>query len=1317
MSVAKHKTLTFDRELKEGRDYWLERLGRGFEPSGLRPDFERPAVFSPEQDTLEVNFPPSLCEKLTKLTNDSPFLAYTTLLAALKVCLHRYAGAKTVSVGCPPRLRDGAEPPTPNALCVLDEIDPRQSFRQLLLNVRETLIAAAARQSYPFERLVRDLGLANSESRSPLFDISFALRNVHGELPELRQDISMTFESSHGGAISGRVEYRRALFRRESVELFVGHWLNVLDSALADLDRPLARLEMLGESERRRSLYEWNETGRPYSKDKCFHQLFEEHAARTPDAVALGFKDVRLTYAELNARANQLARHLRRSGVGPESLVGISLPRSAELVVALLGVLKAGGAYVPLDVEYPAERVVYMANDARVSVLLTQGGLLKEIPKSEARVICLDDAWERIALESDENPTPLNTPEHPAYVIYTSGSTGRPKGVVVRHGGLSNLADAQEAAFGLSPENRVLQFSSLNFDASIFEIVMALRNGAALYLAPQETLLPGPSLVEFLRDHAITNITVPPSALMVLPREEFPALRTIVVAGEACPAELVTRWAAGRSFFNAYGPTETTVWATAARCEDGGHKPPIGRPIANTQVYVLDAGMEPSPVGAAGELYIGGDGLARGYLNRPGLTAERFVPDSFGPVPGSRLYRTGDLVRFLPDGELEFLGRVDHQVKVRGYRVELGEIEAVISQHAAVRECVVVAREDEPGDKRLVAYVVAESGRGLDVAELRAHVRGQLPDYMVPASFVVLEELPLSPSGKVDRAALPAPEATSTESRRDYVGPRTPVEEVLCGVWGEVLGVEQVGVEEDFFELGGHSLLATQVISRVREGFKVEIALRELFKQPTVRGLAASIEAAMREGHEVNSPPVLPTGRENPLPLSFAQQRLWFVDQLMPDSPFYNIPAAIRLNGLLDIDAFKRSIEELVRRHETLRTTFSERDGLPVQIISDPSSLALRVTDLSHLPHDEREAEARRLTDAEAAESFDLRRGPLLRVKLLRLSEDEHILLLTMHHIVSDGWSMGVLVREMAAIYEAYVAGKEPALEELPIQYADFAVWQRQWLQGEVLERQLSYWREHLTGAPPVLELPTDRPRPSVQTYAGATTGFAVEAEVLEKLKALSRREGATLFMTLLAAFNVLLSRYSGQKDVVVGTNIANRNRAETEGLIGFFINNLVLRTDLSGDPDFRELLGRVREVCLGAYIHQDIPFDKLVEELQPERTLRHNPLFQVMFVLQNAPRSDLRAPGVSFSPFGATRKVSRFDLLLNVFETPQGLYGSLEYNTDLFNASTVERMLEQFRTLLGAVADDPEKEVESLSLMREEASRHLLHEFNVALE
>jgi amino acid adenylation domain-containing protein len=1317
MSVVKHKTLTFDRELKEGRDYWLERLGRGFEPSGLRPDFDRPAVFSPEQDALEVNFPQALYGKLKKLTNDSPFLTYTTLLAALKVCLHKYTGGKTISVGCPPRLRDGAEPPPPNALCILDEIDPRQSFRQLLLNVRETLIAAAARQSYPFERLVKDLGLANSESRSPLFDITLALRNVHGEMPELRQDISMTFELSPGGGGSGRVEYRRSLFRRESVELFVGHWLKVLYSALADLDRPLARLEMLGESERRRSLYDWNETGRPYSKDKCFHQLFEEHAARTPDAAALSFEDVRLTYAELNARANQLARHLRRAGVGPESLVGISLPRSAELVVALLGVLKAGGAYVPLDVEYPAERVAYMANDARVSVLLTRSGLLKEIPKTEARVICLDDEWEQIALENGENPPPLNTPEHPAYVIYTSGSTGLPKGVVVRHGGLSNLADAQKAAFGLEPENRVLQFSSLNFDASIFEIAMALRNGAALYLAPQETLLPGPSLAEFLREHAITNITVPPSALMALPREEFPALQTVVVAGEACPAELVTCWAAGRRFFNAYGPTETTVWATAARCTDGTHKPPIGRPIANTQVYVLDAEMEPSPVGAVGELYIGGEGLARGYLNRPALTAERFVPDSFGSVPGSRLYRTGDLVRYSPGGELEFLGRVDHQVKVRGYRVELGEIEAVVSRHAAVRECVVVAREEGQGDMRLVAYVVAESGQVPDVAELRAQARRQLPDYMVPASFVVLGELPLSPSGKVDRAALPAPEAASAESGRGYVEPRTPVEEVLCGIWGEVLGAGRVGVEEDFFELGGHSLLATQVISRVREAFKVEVALRELFKQPTVRGLAASIEAAMREGHGVNSPPVLPAGRENPLPLSFAQQRLWFVDQLMPDSPFYNIPAAIRLNGLLNIAAFKRSIEELVRRHETLRTTFSERDGLPVQVISAHAPLDVPVTDLSHLPPDEREAEVRRLSDAEAASPFDLTRGPLLRVKLLRLTEDEHVLLLTMHHIVSDGWSMGVLVREMAVLYEAYVAGEGPALDELPIQYADFAVWQRQWLQGETLERQLSYWRKQLEGAPHVLDLPTDRPRPSVQTYEGATTGFAVDVEVMEKLKALSRREGATLFMTLLAAFNVLLSRHSGQKDIVIGTNIANRNRAETEGLIGFFINNLVLRTDLSGNPGFRELLGRVREVCLGAYIHQDIPFDKLVEELQPERTLSHNPLFQVMFVLQNAPRSDLRAPGLSFSPVGSTRKVSRFDLLLNVFETPEGLYGSMEYNTDLFNAATVERMLEQFRTLLGAVADNPEKEVESLSLMQEEASRHLLHEFNVALE
>ena len=1334
MSVSRPRALALNRELKQARDYWVGQLSREIECSGLRTDFERPPGVSLSRSSLRIEFPHDLCAEISKLTNASPLLTFTTLLAALNICLHRYTESRIIVVGCPPRLKDDTSSLEPNALAILVEIDGRETFRQLLLKVRETLVEAISWQSYPCDRLVKDLGLELSDHGCPLFDITLALKNIHGKLPDVNQDIAMTFELTAEGSISGVVDYKDDLFRPESIERFTQHWMNVLGAALKDLNAPIDRIELTSETERRQILNEWNKTAAAYAADKCFHQLFEAQAAQTVTAIAVSFQDTQVTYAELNRRANQFAHYLRAHGVGPEVLVGISLPRSAELIVALLGVFKAGGAYLPLDLSYPKERIAYMMNDARVPVLLTLQKLLPELPDTDAQIICLDGDAESIAAQSIENPVNLSTPENAAYVIYTSGSTGRPKGVVVRHGGLCNLTEAQRRTFAVERDDRVLQFSSLNFDASIFEIVMALRSSATLHLSAAESLMPGSDLLRFLRTHAIGNVTLPPSALMVTAVEDLPALKTIIVAGEACPAELVARWAKGRRFFNAYGPTETTVWATVKQCFGGEDKPPIGRPITNHRAYVLNKQLQPLPIGVSGELYIGGDGLARGYLKGPELTAERFIPDEFSSVAGARLYRTGDLARYRADGELDFLGRIDNQVKIRGYRIELGEIEAALCAVAGVREAVVVARPDAQGEQRLVAYVVGEAA-GLDQSTLRRELGVRLPDYMVPAVIVELDQLPLTANGKVDRRALPEPERMRSQES-EYAAARTPVEELLCGIWAEVLGVERVGVEDNFFELGGHSLLATQVVSRVRETCGVEIALRELFEAPSVRLLAVVVEEARRVDQGVAAPPIVAVERDRELPLSFAQQRLWFLDQLEPHNPFYNIPAVVHLQGALDLRALTEAFTALVRRHESLRTSFAAPEGRPQQVIAAPADFTLTIEDLSdrnveqrlalatELAQQPRDLEAggllvraTELAAAEAQRPFDLEAGGLLRVKLWRLSAEEHVLALVMHHIVSDGWSMGVLVRELVELYASSRTGREAGLEPLAVQYADFAVWQREWLSGDVLERQLVYWSKQLAGAPSLLELPTDFPRPAVKSHRGATVPFNVTAELTADLKQLSQRSGVTLFMTLLAAFDVLLMHYTNQTDIVVGTNIANRNRAETENLIGFFVNNLVLRTDLSGNPAFRELLDRVRNVCLGAYIHQDMPFDKLVEELRPERMLSHNPLFQVMFVLQNAPRTVLEVPGLTFRSISNTRNVSRFDLLVNVFETPDGLQGSAEYSTDLFDASTVKRMLDHYATLLAAVAADPDKPLQSFSLMQETDSQQLIHAFNEVLE
>ncbi|MET0398828.1 MAG: condensation domain-containing protein, partial [Longimicrobiaceae bacterium] len=779
---------------------------------------------------------------------------------------------------------------------------------------------------------------------------------------------------------------------------------------------------------------------------------------------------------------------------------------------------------------------------------------------------------------------------------------------------------------------------------------------------------------------------VPTAAAELLRAGGIPAsVKTLNLGGEALPNELAQALHAlgtVETVGNLYGPTEDTTYSTYARVERGAGRVLVGRPVADTRAYVLDGRLHPVPAGVVGELYLAGGGTARGYAGRPELTAERFLPDPFGP-PGTRMYRVMDRVRWTAGGELEYFGRTDFQVKVRGFRIEPGEIEAALQRHEGVAAAVVVARADATGDTRLVAYVVPAGGE-VAAAGLRAHLRAHLPEYMVPSALVTLAELPLTSSGKLDRRALPAPE--SGDAAGEYLAPRTPDEEILAGIYADVLRVERVGVEDGFFELGGHSLLATRVVSRVRQAFGVELPLRALFEAPTVGALAARIDALRGEDAGPQAPPLVPVPRDgSPLPLSFAQQRLWFIDQLEPGSAAYNMPFALRLRGPFDPAVLERSLAEIVRRHEALRTVFATVDGEPVQVVRGSATVALPVTDLRDLPEAQREAEVLRLASAEAARPFDLAAGPLLRASAVRLADAEWAVLFTLHHIVSDGWSMGVLVRELSALYE------EAELPALPVQYADYAAWQRAWLTGDVLEARLAFWREQLGGSPPLLELPTDHPRPQAQDPRGGSVGIHLPADVARELRALSRREGATTFMTLLAAWQLLLARYAGVEDVSVGTPIAGRTRMETEPLIGFFVNTLVLRTDLSGEPTFAELLARVRETTLGAYQHQDVPFERLVEELAPERTLAHTPLFQAMLVLRNDDPGELRMGGLDVEPLGAGAEgIAKFDLTLGLAADEQGIGGSLTYRAELWERATMERMAGHFARLLEALVADP---------------------------
>ncbi|MBV9791906.1 MAG: amino acid adenylation domain-containing protein, partial [Chloroflexi bacterium] len=1681
---------------------------------------------------------PELTAALHALSQREGATLFQTLLTAFQIVLSRYSGQTDIAVGSGIANRNRAEIEPligffVNTLVLRADLSGNPTFREALRQVRETTLAAYAHQDLPFEKLVEELQPDRDLSAAPLFQVSFLLQNT--PLPALnvppltvelletehittKLDLSLSIVEMAQG-LRLRMQYNAELFEAATIERLLSHFGHVLEGIVADPETRIAALPLLAAAEQQQILRDWNATQQPYEAVD-FAQLFAAQAARTPEAVALIYSDQKLTYAELDARSNQLAHYLQTLGVKPEVHVGLSVVRSLDMIVGMLGVHKAGGAYVPLDPNYPAERLSFMLADAQIAVLLTQSQLVQSLPATAARTVCLDADWPAISQCPATPPISHVTPDNVAYMIYTSGSTGRPKGVLVSHRGLGNLASAQIATFGLGVQSRVLQWASFSFDAAVSEIGMALLSGATLVLAADAALRPGPDLLELLRDQAITTLTISPSALSVLPQAELPQLAQLIVAGEACSPELIEAWSsATRRIFNGYGPTETTVCATIGLLD--GPSITIGRPIANTQIYLLSRELYPVPVGVAGEVCIGGVGLARGYHGRPDLTAERFIPDPFSADPGTRLYRTGDLARWLPDGSIEFLGRIDHQVKLRGFRIELGEIEAVLAQHPAVRERVVLARKDANGNAQLVAYVTQQPveadaaeeqaalegdqveqwqhlydethrqlaptddprfniggwgssytdapvpaaemaewveqtvarilatrpqrvleigcGTGLllfrvaphceyycgtdfsapvldrlrqildqpeyalpqvalyqrtadqiaDLAEqqfdtviinsvaqyfpsadylvrvlegalrtvrpggrifigdvrnlsllnafhasvqlhhaspdqdctnlrqqvqariegeeelvvdpvffdalaqqfpqitqvevlpkrgqfqnelikfrydvllhvgqaapsasdlswqdwqatdlsvdvLRQQLRGaapeqlglthvpnarvladvqaldllrsatppatvsdlhaaidltqsvgvdpealwalgdetgyhvmiswagaatdgsydvlfqrvsqslaspvfprraerlklwreytnnplrdkqsrqfgpllrqflhaRLPEYMVPNAIVVLDALPLTPNGKLDRAALPAPDRSRRDAGAIFVGPRTPTEELIASVWSAVLGVRPIGIYDNFFALGGHSLLATQVITRLRQMLGQDLPLRLLFEAPTIAQFTARLGGQVAEA----STPLLPVPRDGRrLPLSFAQQRLWFLDQLDPGSTVYAIPCIVRLRGRLDRAALERSLSTIIERHEVLRTSFGYDTlaAAPFQQIAPPSAITLPFVALPNTD----DATAQAAIEGIVRQPFDLKAGPLWRAALLQHDPHDHILVLVIHHAVFDGWSQSVLLHELSTLYQSLAQDEpnpdESVLPALPLQYADYAIWQREWLQGQVLDDQLDYWRQQLAHVPS-LDLPTDYPRPAVSTDRGAHISFVIPAKLVVELQRLSQRLDSTLYMTLLAAWQGLLSRYSGQSDIAVGTPIAGRVRPELESLIGFFINTLVLRTDLSGAPSFAELVGRVRATALGAYAHQDLPFEMLVEELQPNRDLSRTPLFQVMFALQNMPRTTIELPELTLEPLSAEREVSQFDISLMLSETPAGLRGYLGYRTDLFEAATIERLIAHYQLLLAAVVADPQQALTAVPLLTEAEQQQL---------
>ena len=1128
-----------------------------------------------------------------------------------------------------------------------------------------------------------------------------------------------------GDAIDIEWHFDSNLLLTEEIERLARHYRAIVRSA-ADNPRRLALdLEVLDEAQRQ-EIAGFNGSRAAYPIDLCVHERFEEVARRAPDRPALVYEQQVLTYGALNARSNQLAHYLRSVGVGPDVPVALCVERSPDMILGLLGILKAGGAYVPLDPALPTQRLALLITDSRAPVVVCQQHLVELFPDGLVKRVVLDDDARGLSEESLENCSSGVTPASLVYTLFTSGSTGTPKGVQIEHRQLLNYVHGVLERLQLPADASFATVSSYAADLGNTAIFPALLSGGCLHVVSQDRVMDPAAMAEYGARHGIDCLKIVPSHLAALlstpsPERVLPR-RCLVLGGEASTWDLVSQVEAlspDCQIMNHYGPTETTVGVLTYRHPRGRQRAdqsdtlPLGRPLSHAQVYVLDSRTRPVPIGVSGELHIGGASLARGYVNRPDQTAASFVPNPCGPDPGARMYRTGDLARYLADGNVEFLGRADYQVKIRGFRVELGEIESILGQHESISAAVVLAREDVPGDKRLVGYAVRERDARVTAEGLRDYVAERLPDYMVPSAMVLLDQLPLNRNGKVDRGALLAIQPTTEPRKGSAVSPRTANEERLLEIFSGVLGNRDLGIHDDFFESGGHSLLAMQLIVRVREAFHVDLPLPALFDAPTVAGLAKSIESLIGAGGSDAASVMKPVSRGGRLPLSFAQQRLWFLDQLEPHSTAYNRTFAVRLTGPLNLESLQQSLREVIRRHEVLRTNYPSVDGEAQQIITAASGFTLRLFDLDGLPPHERGDMARRLVSADVHRPFDLASGSLVRACVIRVDDAQHVLVLSQHHINTDAWSNGVLAHEISTGYEAFSNGLPSPLSELSIQYADFAAWQRERLEGETLEKQLSFWKEELRGVPPSLELPTDRPRPAVQTFRGATRTFRLSKQLAESLKELSQKESATLFMTLLAAFQTLLHRYTGQPDILVGSPIAGRMRPEVQDLIGFFVNTLVLRADMRGTPRFCDLLRQVRSRSLAAYANQDLPFERLVDELELERDLSRTPLFQVMFVLQTDALESLRLPDIRVSQLETPIENAKFNLTLYMSETEQGLDGSLEYDTDLFDASTIDRMLGHFSTLLEGIVADPNLPVSDLPLLTEAEQRRLLVEWN----
>ena len=1332
---ADWQRIRLDQGLREVHQaYWIRQLSGSRPPAELPIDRQRPRVRTFEGGVRSRSLSPELSATLDHFCQHQHVTTFMVLYAVFATWLYRYTQESDIVIGSIVAGRRRRELEDVMGYCVntvalRSELSDGLTGQELLKQIRRVVVDAYDHQELPFEEVIEALSLQRACQLSPLFNVmivceddplsTFTVRDLEvAHLPweptASEFDLVLMVVNKVDG-LDMALLHDSTIFDDSTIDRMLKQLEILLEEFLQKPEARLDRLSLLTAEERRNAQLTWNE---PPFLASGIHTLIEAQVERTPHAPAVTCGDQSLSYQELNRRANRVARALENLGVGADVPVGLCVERSVDALVCLLGILKAGGGYLPLDPSFPGHRLQLMLEDAQVPIVVTQAHLRNQLQNYSGRICDVETLSTPTGSGTEEENLALSVSQDQlAYIIYTSGSTGRPKGVAVTHRSLVTSLHARLQYYP-EPVSRFLLTFSLAFDGSVTGIFWTLLQGGKLII-PSETAHRDPTeLAALIEHHRISHVVWVPSLYHAVLGEalstQLESLRVVITAGESLPLELVRRHyqlLPHATLYNEYGPTEATVWCSVYRTtrEETGARVPIGRPIAHMQLYVLDASLQPMPIGVPGELYVAGACLARGYVNQPQLTHERFLANPY--VPGTRLYRTGDLARYRADGNVEFLGRIDQQVKLRGYRIELGEIEYALSNFPGVHHAAVLLREDKRDQHRLVGYVAGESSLRDRLEQVGSYLAARVPYYMVPSVILWLDTMPLSATGKVNRDTLPAPEhAADHASAR--TAPRNQIEESLAELWKSVLEVPEAGIHDHFFEQGGHSLLATQLVSRIREIFEVDVSLPALFERPTIAALAEEVtRLRQREQKAPAMPPIISVSRDQPLPLSYSQQRMWLMYQLAPESTAYNMPFASRQMGRLNKAALRNTIEAICSRHEAFRTTFIMRDEGPVQVIHPFRPPHWVEVDLRHLPFEQRQQQAARLVEQEANQPFDLEKGPLARFLLIEIEPEDHVLVLTMHHIIGDQWSFGVIGYEFAFFYNAFCRGEVPAPKPILLQYADYAVWQRRCLTDDWLSIQSAYWQKKLAGLPKLL-LPTDHPRPVTQTFNGSHCMLELPTSLIERLKQFSAEHNATVFMTLLACFQILLSRYSGQTDVAVGSPIANRTQSAVESIIGSFVNTLVMRTDLSGDPTFIELMARIRKTALEAYANQDFPFDKLVETMHSTRDHSSAPLVQVLFNVPNAPIREINVQGLSWVPFEVETQAAQFDLSLTI-ETEFSRKAYLTFNTDLFEPQTAERMLGQYKILLQSALANPQSKLSELPTLTAPERKLMLQDWN----